>query len=84
MASDSDVLAWIAVALVAIVALLGFSMLAIWLGQRRQPAAPVTASATATDAAEQRFPAPVVGLHGVLAAATLVLVVLTAAGVGGS
>jgi hypothetical protein len=80
LASDSDVLAWIAFAVVAIVALLGFSMLAIWLGQRRQPAAPVNSA----DAAEQRFPVPVVGLHGVLAAATLVLVLLTAAGVGGS
>src|ERR687884_656641 len=51
LASDSDVLAWIAFALVAIVALLGFSMLAIWLGPRRQPAAPVTATANSTDAA---------------------------------
>ena len=84
VASDSNVLAWIAFALVAIVALLGFSMFAIWLGQRRRPTPPVTASANSTDAAEQRFPVPVVGLHGILAAATLVLVLLTAAGVGGS
>jgi hypothetical protein len=84
VASDSEVLAWIAFALLAIVALLGFSMLAIWLGQRRQPAATATASSTSADAAEQRFPVPIVALHGVLAAATLVLVLLTAAGVGGS
>jgi len=34
--------------------------------------------------ANENFPVPVVVLHGVLAATTLVLVVLTAAGVGGS
>jgi hypothetical protein len=85
VASDSEVLAWIAFALLLIVAALGFSMLAIWLRQRRQPAAPVTASGSATaGAAEQRFPTVVVGAHGVVAAATLVLVLLTALGVGGS
>jgi hypothetical protein len=34
--------------------------------------------------AEQRFPVPVVGAHGLFAVATLVLVLLTALGVGGS
>lgn len=34
--------------------------------------------------AEQHFPVPVVGLHGLLAATTLGLVLLTAVGVGGS
>src|ERR671929_1952552 len=47
VASDSEVLAWIAFALLLIVAALGFSMLAIWLRQRRQPAAPVTTSGSA-------------------------------------
>jgi len=110
VASDSDALAWIAFALLLVVALLGFSMLATWLRQRgRAPAAsagattaepgvgrpaaptatatattPATATATGGLPAEQRFPVPIVGAHGVLAAATLVLVVLTAAGVGGS
>jgi hypothetical protein len=82
VATDSDVLAWIAFALLLVVALLGFSMLAIWIRQRgREPAV-----ATGPDAgpAEQRFPTAIVGLHGVLAATTLVLVLLVAAGVGGS
>jgi manganese efflux pump family protein len=35
-------------------------------------------------ASPQHFPVAVVGLHGVLAATTLVLVLLTAIGVGGS
>ena len=36
LASDSEALAWVAFALLLVVALLGFSMLAIWLGQRRR------------------------------------------------
>jgi hypothetical protein len=72
VASDSSALAWIAFALLLVVALIGFSMLAIWLAQRSRREA----------AAEQRFPVAVVGLHGVLAATTLVLVFLAAAGVG--
>src|SRR3712207_4214804 len=39
VASDSETLAWVAFALLAVVALIGFSMLAIWLRQRsREPA----------------------------------------------
>src|ERR671936_2409371 len=39
LATDSEALAWIAFAMLAVVALLGFSMLAIWVRQRgRQPA----------------------------------------------
>lgn len=73
VANDSSTLAWIAFALLLIVALIGFAMLGLWLSQRnRRDTAP----------AEQRFPVPIVGLHGVLAATTLVLVFLAAAGVG--
>jgi hypothetical protein len=74
VATDSSPVAWIAFALLLVVALIGFSMLAIWLKQRSRREA----------AAEQRFPVAIVGLHGILAAATLVLVFLAAAGVGGS
>jgi hypothetical protein len=73
VASDSSALAWIAFGLLLVVALIGFSMLAIWLAQR---------SRREVAAAEQRFPVAVVGLHGVLAATTLVLVFLAAAGIG--
>jgi hypothetical protein len=85
VASDSDVLSWVAFGLLAVVALLGFSMLAIWLRQRSaQPAASPAGSggAPATVPAERRFPPAIVALHGVLAAPTLVLVLLVAAGVG--
>src|SRR5215217_9643799 len=86
VATDSDALAWIAFAFLAVVALLGFSMLALWLRQRSRRPATTDAGGAAQRAtpAEQRFPTPVVALHGVLAAATLVLVLLVAAGVGGS
>jgi hypothetical protein len=73
VASGSSALAWTAFALLLVVALIGFSMLAIWLAQR---------SRSEVAAAEQRFPVAVVGLHGALAATTLVLVFLAAAGVG--
>jgi manganese efflux pump family protein len=83
LANDSDTLAWIAFVLLLVVALLGFTMLAIWL-QQRQGRAGAVETATADQPAEQNFPVPVVVLHGLLAATTLVLVFLTAVGVGGS
>jgi hypothetical protein len=72
VAGDSSTVAWIAFALLLVVAVIGFTMLGIWLSQRQRREAA---------AAEQRFPVPIVGLHGVLAATTLVLVFLVAAGV---
>ncbi|MHB8643119.1 MAG: hypothetical protein ACYDA3_09575 [Gaiellaceae bacterium] len=78
--ADSRTLAWIAFFALLVVALLGFTMFAFWL-QRRQT------RTTTTDQpapAEQHFPVLVVGAHGVLAAATLVLVLLSAIGVGDS
>lgn len=81
VATDSDVLAWIALALLAVVALLGFAMFAIWY-QRRQRGAVREAVDPGTPA-EQHFPVAVVGLHGLLAVTTVVLVFLTAIGVRG-
>jgi hypothetical protein len=73
LASDSGTLAWVAFALLVVVALIGFTMFGIWLSQRQR---------REVAAAEQRFPVAIVGLHGVLAATTLVLVFLAAAGIG--
>lgn len=78
--NDSSTLAWIAFVLLLVVALLGFTMFAIWL-RRRQAGAGGSIPDTP---AEQHFPIAIVGLHGLLAATTLVLVLLAAAGVGGS
>jgi hypothetical protein len=88
VATDSDTLAWIAFVLLAIVAILGFTMFAIWY-QRRQrgptAATGVTGSPGSSQTpAEQHFPVAIVGLHGLLAVTTVVLVFLTAVGVGGS
>jgi hypothetical protein len=80
VATDSDALAWVAFALLLPVAVLGFAMFAIWF-QRRQRGAVREAIDPGTPA-EQHFPVAVVGLHGLLAATTLVLVFLAAAGVG--
>jgi archaellum biogenesis protein FlaJ (TadC family) len=82
LVNDSDTLAWIAFAALLVVAVLGFTMFAIWLQRRPQRGA--QAEATPATPAEQHFPVAVVGLHGVLAATTLVLVLLAALGVGGS
>ena len=86
VANDSDSLAWVAFVLLAIVAALGWTMFAIWY-QRRQrgPAAAtgVTGEPGSSETPpEQHFPVPIVALHGVLAVTTLVLVFLTAGGVG--
>jgi hypothetical protein len=79
--SDSDALAWVAFALLAVVALLGWTMFAIWY-QRRQREPLAGAAAGGAKPAEQHFPVPIVALHGLLAVTTVVLVFLTAIGVG--
>jgi hypothetical protein len=88
LATDSEGLAWVAFALLAVVAVLGFSMLAVWLRQRSSEPAFAGAGGAGSvhngTPAEQHFPAVVVGVHGLLAATTLVLVFLVAAGVGSS
>ncbi|HEX9336414.1 MAG TPA: hypothetical protein VF892_11035 [Pseudonocardiaceae bacterium] len=89
--ANSAVLAWIAFALLVPVALLGFTMFARWIPTYRARATvaagsggPGAIAATDRAPAEQRFPVAVVGAHGVLAIVTVVLVLLTALGVGGS
>ncbi|GAA1162060.1 hypothetical protein GCM10009630_70440 [Kribbella jejuensis] len=77
--TDSETLAWIAFVLLVPVALLGFTMLARWLPTYRN-----RATAAADPPAERHFPIAVVGGHGLFAVVTVVLVLLTALGVGGS
>ncbi len=72
LAVHSTTLAWIAFVVLLPVALLGFTMFARWLPGVRQR----------TGTPEARFPVPVVVGHGLFAATTLVLVLLTALGVG--
>src|SRR3954447_5522566 len=88
VAADKDALAWVAVALLVPVALLGFGMLAIWIQRRQGAPTPATSGgggtidSTGSETAEQGFPVPIVVGHGLLAVTTLVLAVLTAAGIG--
>ncbi|MEU1704161.1 hypothetical protein ABZ478_01995 [Streptomyces sp. NPDC005706] len=88
LVADRTALAWTSFGLLLPVALLGFVMLARWLPVHRAGAgaAPAAAgrAAEATVPAERHFPVPVVLAHGLFAVATLVLVLLTALGVGGS
>jgi hypothetical protein len=70
LVANESVLAWIAFGLLLVVALIGFTMFARWLPVRRG------------DNAESRFPLAIVLGHGVLAATTLVLVLLTAIDAG--
>ena len=70
LVAGSGALAWIAFVVLLPVALLGFTMFARWLSSRR------------TAAVESHFSLPLVLGHGLFAATTLVLVLLTALGIG--
>jgi hypothetical protein len=83
LAGDADAVAWAAVIVLGPVAILGFSMLALWV-QRRTKTPAVAGAADLDQPAEQHFPVPVVVLHGLLAVTTLTLAILAAAGVAGS
>ena len=91
--TDTDRLAWVAAFILAPVALFGLIMAARWVGVYRAHAAPSAAAAgsgTRSDRSwtavppERHFPLSVVVGHGVFAAVTIVLVVLTTLGVGES
>ncbi|WP_030686856.1 hypothetical protein [Streptomyces globisporus] len=82
LAVDRTALAWTAFGLLVPVALLGFFMLARWLPVLRAGTTGTTADAETP--AERHFPVPVVIGHGLFAVATVLLVLLTALGVGGS
>jgi hypothetical protein len=78
--NDSDVLAWIAFGILLAVAVLGWTMFAIWW-QRRRAGATDTPAPPSPEPAEQSFPVSIVTVHGLLAVTTVVLVLLAAAGV---
>jgi hypothetical protein len=88
---DRDMLAWIALAALVAVALLGFTMLGRWIMVRRALGAALRARprdalarARVPRPAESHFPIPVVVAHGLLAVSTLTLVGLTCLGMSGS
>jgi hypothetical protein len=93
LALDADSLPWVAFIVLVLVALGGFTLFARWLPSRRSSAVTagvggsgragdtVTARAGA-EPAERHVPVPVVAAHGLFAVVTVVLVLLTALGVG--
>lgn len=78
VATDTRTLAWISFALLIVIALLGFTLLARWVQVVRDHAS------AAGGAAERSMPVPVIAAHGMVAVATLVLVLLSALRVGDS
>jgi hypothetical protein len=103
VAADKEGVGWTAFGLLCAVALLGFTMFALWVPTYRSGgAAPMAtggaasgggsssvatapaATAVAAGPAERHFPVVIVLGHGLLAATTLVLVLLTVLGVGGN
>jgi hypothetical protein len=83
--TDTEALTWIAFVLLIPVALLGFTMLSRWIPTRQTGVhgAAGTSDGTEQGPPERHFPVPVVAGHGLLAVVTVVLVLLTALGVGG-
>ncbi len=80
---DQERLAWVAVAVLGVVAALGVTMAARWVHVYRTVADPAQArSQRITIPPERNFPVPVVVTHGLLAFTTIGLVVLTAIGAG--
>lgn len=84
--AETDALAWTAFIVLLPVAVLGFTMFARWLPTYRARAAIGSGGGSGASAGaaapESQFPVVVVGGHGVFAVATVVLVLLTALGVG--
>lgn len=83
LASDVEVLAWLALAMLLPVELLGVSMFIRWLGSRRLRWAAVERSGHFWPA-ESFIPLVLVSSHGVAGAVTLSLVALATLGFGGS
>jgi len=74
--TDTTALAWIAFGVLVAVAILGETLVIRWARDRR--------STNLRRLAEQQIPPVLVGAHGIFAVATIVLVFLSALGVGGS
>jgi hypothetical protein len=78
LVGDEERLAWGTVADLGVVVLLGLIMAARWIGVYRAYAAPDSSpSMVISVPPERHFPRSVVAIHGILAATTLVLVVLS-------
>ena len=84
---DREALAWASVGILIAIAMLGFAMFARWIPVYRTPIAvggPRRPMPPVEDMPAGNFPLITVLAHGTFAVSTLVLVVLTALGIGGS
>jgi hypothetical protein len=83
LVTDSAVLAWIAFADLVLVALLGGLLVRRWAKDGRSAMnADRRSDAAELDLAEQHIPRAPVVLHGIFATSTMVLVLLSALGIG--
>jgi hypothetical protein len=83
LVNGSDALAWLAFAILVVVAALGWTMFAIWARRRQAQAVGTEAAAGASgEPPEQHFPVSIVAIHGLAAVTTVVLVLLASLGVG--
>jgi hypothetical protein len=81
--TDNSLLAWIAFADLVLVALLGGLLVVRWTQDGRAAMrADRRSDAAEVDLAEQHIPRPPVVLHGIFAVSTVVLVLLSALGIG--
>ena len=81
LVADSSVLAWIALADLAVVAMLGGFLVRRWTLDGRAAMA-AGARAPQVNLAEQHIPRPPVVVHGIFAVSTVVLVLFSTLGVG--
>lgn len=84
LVAGTQALAWVAFVLLVPIAALGFTMLARWVPTyRSRTTVAAGARAAVGDApAERHLPVVAVGAHGLVAVATVVIVLLAALGVG--
>lgn len=78
--ADSPALAWTSFVILLPVAVLGFVMLARWVGTRQTATVAAAPAGGSSEPPERSFPVPVVIAHGLFAVVTVVLVLITAMG----
>ena len=84
LVAGSQALAWVAFVLLVPIAALGFTMLARWVPtyRARTTVGGAARAAVGEAPAERHLPVAAVGAHGLIAVATVVIVLLAALGVG--
>lgn len=85
VSTNASKVAWAAGLILAVVTILGLTMVRRWAGVYRAHSVHGRGRGSGVDGPPERhFPLPVVIVHGMFACATIILVVLTALDIGGS